>query len=120
MLGKITLWNSDLRQVDSCKPTSRSCSLLWFLGRFSDLFHLELRLPIDKLNSGLRSVPGSLKLTAAGTVQDSHLFPSHDFQTKIAHRKISGKNTKNSISKLVNVLMCQLKKRHGNQPRLFL
>ena len=47
MLGKITLWNSDLRQVDSCKPTSRSFSLLWFLGRFSDLFHLELRLPID-------------------------------------------------------------------------
>jgi hypothetical protein len=58
------------------------------------LFHLELRLPIDVLNSGLRSVPGSLKLTAAGTVQDSHLFPSRDFHNKTAHRKISGKNTK--------------------------
>ncbi len=65
-----------------CKPTSRSCSLLWFFGRFSDLFHLELRLPIDVLNSGLRSVPGSLKLTAAGTVQDSHLFPSRDFHNE--------------------------------------
>ena len=94
MLGKITLWNSDLRQIDSCKPTSRSCSLLWFLGRFSDLFHLELRLPIDILNSGLRSVPGSLKLTAAGTVQDSHLFPSRDFRNENRSPKNRGKNTK--------------------------
>ena len=66
---------------------------LWFLGRFSDLFHLELRLPIDHVNSGLRSVPGSLKLTAAGTVQDSHLFPSRDFRNENRSPKNRGKYT---------------------------
>jgi hypothetical protein len=68
---------------------------LWFLGRFSDLFHLELRLPIEFVNSGLRSVPGSLKLTAAGTVQDLHLFPSRDFHNEKRSPKNHGKNTKN-------------------------
>lgn len=47
MLGKRVQRDSLILKSFMCKPTSRSCSLLWFLGRFSDLFHLELRLPID-------------------------------------------------------------------------
>jgi len=31
------------------------------------------------------------KLTAAGTVQDSHLFPSQDFTTKILHHFAAAK-----------------------------
>ena len=46
MLGKITLWNSDLRQVNSCKPTSRSCSLCVSSAGFLTCFTWNFAFPL--------------------------------------------------------------------------
>ena len=46
MLGEIILWNSDLRQVDSCKPTSRSCSLCGSSAGFLTCFTWNFAFPL--------------------------------------------------------------------------
>jgi hypothetical protein len=52
------------------------------------------RLPIYLIDSDIRMLQERLRLTAAGTVQDSHLIPSLNFQPETYHHVIGGKNNK--------------------------
>ncbi len=75
-----------------------------FSAGFLTCFTWNFAFPSTVVNSGLRSVPGSLKLTAAGTVQDFHLFPSRDFHNEKRSPKNRCKDTKNF--QYANETMC--------------